>query len=126
MTHAHTRAGDGRLWTWGLGLHGQLGHGVAESVAAPAPVRALADLDVRITHVACGAWHTVCVDGARGGALHRATAGGASVRACAEGGGLYACGWNKDGQVRMHVRSQRQQSHGRARCLHSVVSASCR
>jgi alpha-tubulin suppressor-like RCC1 family protein len=66
----------GRLWTFGWGLHGQLGHGDAEDAAAPRPVRALEGFPV--VAAAAGTHHTLV-----------ATRDGAA----------YAFGSNADGQL---------------------------
>ena len=56
MNHSAALSVDGRLFTWGRGKYGQLGHGDFRSASTPEPVRAL--LGARLTQV-CG----VCVGG---------------------------------------------------------------
>ena len=51
---------DGRVFTWGSGLYGQLGHGDRVTRFAPKMVEALRG--VNVTAVAAGARHTVAVD----------------------------------------------------------------
>ena len=68
---------DGRVWTFGWGLYGQLGHETCEDVKDPTPVEAL--LGVCFARaVAAGAAHTC---------------------ALASTGSLYAFGSNQDGQL---------------------------
>eukprot|EP00899_Mesostigma_viride_P003236 jgi/Mesvir1/12913/Mv05933-RA.3 len=53
-------------YTWGLGDHGQLGHGSLGSCAAPRCVKALVALSSQLRAVACGSFHTTALteDGA--------------------------------------------------------------
>eukprot|EP00850_Spirogloea_muscicola_P019419 SM000190S04855 [mRNA] locus=s190:46523:47299:- [translate_table: standard] len=54
---------DGRVWTWGHGGHGQLGHGSLAS-GEPAVVQALQN--VKVVAVACGgAWTAAVTDDGR-------------------------------------------------------------
>ncbi len=48
-----------RLFTWGCGADGRLGHGKSENVLAPKEVEALASFDVE--DVACGYLHTAVI-----------------------------------------------------------------
>ncbi|KAK9818108.1 hypothetical protein WJX72_007263 [[Myrmecia] bisecta] len=57
--HSAAIVSDGRLFTWGDGLCGKLGHGGVDSVSEPRPVAALADQ--KVVFVACGVWHTAVV-----------------------------------------------------------------
>jgi hypothetical protein len=60
-SHSHTAAitSEGRLYTWGCGLAGQLGHGAdAHLVTHPQLVRGLSSAGMRVTHVSCGPYHT--------------------------------------------------------------------
>eukprot|EP00658_Telonema_sp_P-2_P062812 TRINITY_DN5148_c0_g4_i1.p1 TRINITY_DN5148_c0_g4~~TRINITY_DN5148_c0_g4_i1.p1 ORF type:complete len:679 (+),score=118.64 TRINITY_DN5148_c0_g4_i1:249-2285(+) len=50
----------GRLFSWGLGAVGQLGHGHLDIVRTPTEVKALAD--VWVVSVACGGAHSCAVD----------------------------------------------------------------
>ncbi|XP_063236387.1 RCC1 domain-containing protein 1 isoform X2 [Bacillus rossius redtenbacheri] len=66
----------GRVYSWGTGTRGQLGHGDLESEERPREVSALAGLHV--TRVAAGGWHSACVTA---------------------DGDLYMFGWNDCGQL---------------------------
>jgi alpha-tubulin suppressor-like RCC1 family protein len=59
--HEHSCAltQGGRLWSWGCGLHGRLGHGAEQDEPAPRLCEALLGCHVRA--VACGGAHTVAV-----------------------------------------------------------------
>ena len=57
--HTCAVSSGGRLFSWGDGLCGKLGHGHSLSCAEPRQVAALADQTV--LHVACGVWHTACI-----------------------------------------------------------------
>ena len=61
-THVAAVDRAGRVYTWGAGSYGQLGHGDRRPAFAPRLVRAL--LGVNITSVAAGTRHTVAVDDA--------------------------------------------------------------
>ncbi|KAG0431279.1 hypothetical protein HPB47_021932 [Ixodes persulcatus] len=50
---------EGRLFTWGWGAHGQLGHGTCDDQRTPRLVAALADH--RVTDVSAGCGHTVAL-----------------------------------------------------------------
>ena len=59
-THVAAVDRAGRVYTWGAGSYGQLGHGDRRPRFSPRVVRAL--LGVNVTSVAVGARHTVAVD----------------------------------------------------------------
>ena len=67
---------DGRVWTFGWGLYGQLGHETCEDASDPKPVAALGACFARA--VAAGAAHTSVL---------------------VSTGGVYAFGSNRDGQL---------------------------
>ncbi|XP_012270806.1 uncharacterized protein LOC105694570 [Orussus abietinus] len=50
---------DGRVFTWGWGVHGQLGHGNTDEINTPTLVTAL--LGVVIKHVSAGHAHTIAL-----------------------------------------------------------------
>ncbi|XP_054722034.1 uncharacterized protein LOC129231695 [Uloborus diversus] len=55
--HSIAVASDGRVYTWGWGIHGQLGHGNAEDVNIPTVVKALKKKN--IVAISAGQGHTV-------------------------------------------------------------------
>ncbi|XP_031777146.1 uncharacterized protein LOC100677930 isoform X2 [Nasonia vitripennis] len=57
--HSAAITADGRLFTWGWGVHGQLGHGNTEAKRQPCLVTAL--LGVVVRHVSAGYAHTVAL-----------------------------------------------------------------
>lgn len=61
--HSVALTADGRIFTWGWGVHGQLGHGSTDEKATPTLVTAL--LGVIVCHVSAGYAHTLAlsVDG---------------------------------------------------------------
>ena len=59
-THVAAVDRAGRVYTWGAGSYGQLGHGDRRPRFSPRVVRAL--LGVNVTSVAAGTCHTVAVD----------------------------------------------------------------
>uniref|UniRef100_A0A3P8SJ59 RCC1 domain containing 1 n=1 Tax=Amphiprion percula TaxID=161767 RepID=A0A3P8SJ59_AMPPE len=71
----------GAVYTWGLGSHGQLGHGGLTSEEEPRAVEALWGMQMR--SVASGGWHSVCIS---------------------DGGDLYVWGWNESGQLGLPSR----------------------
>ncbi|XP_041074007.1 RCC1 domain-containing protein 1-like isoform X3 [Polyodon spathula] len=95
--HAVLLSTDGTVYTWGLGSHGQLGHGSVESQSEPLAVEVLRGLPMG--DVAAGGWHSVCISA---------------------GGDLYVWGWNEAGQLGLPSRSLRAQaehsSAGEAGC----------
>ena len=54
--HTAAVADDGRLFTWGGGMYGKLGHGHNRGCSSPTLVEAL--LNKHVLHVACGSRHT--------------------------------------------------------------------
>eukprot|EP00300_Choanocystis_sp_HF-7_P009661 c16557_g1_i2.p1 GENE.c16557_g1_i2~~c16557_g1_i2.p1 ORF type:complete len:819 (-),score=174.17 c16557_g1_i2:634-3090(-) len=66
----------GQLWTFGSGIYGALGHGDSQDVSEPKLVAALRGK--RISSVACGTYHTICVS---------------------DNGSVYSMGWGNDGQL---------------------------
>ncbi|KAM9377877.1 RCC1 domain-containing protein 1 isoform 3-T3 [Pholidichthys leucotaenia] len=79
-----TAAGD--VYTWGLGSHGQLGHGGLASEEKPRVVEALCGMPM--SSVASGGWHSACI----------------SDIFLTEGGDLYVWGWNESGQLGLPSR----------------------
>ena len=78
---AHTVVvGDGgrRVYSWGLGKQGQLGHGTFDHCPTPTPLEELSALGVTVTAAACGLAHTALLD---------------------EGGDVWMFGWNNVGQL---------------------------
>ncbi|KAL0112102.1 hypothetical protein PUN28_013376 [Cardiocondyla obscurior] len=61
--HSVALTTDGRIFTWGWGVHGQLGHGNTDEKAIPSLVKAL--LGTVVCHVSAGYAHTLAlsVDG---------------------------------------------------------------
>ena len=76
--HTGALTADGRVFTWGLGQQGQLGHGVKEPVQEPRLVEELVASGVRVIALACGIAHTAFLDGA---------------------GDVWTCGLNNYGQL---------------------------
>ncbi|XP_059191486.1 RCC1 domain-containing protein 1-like [Centropristis striata] len=74
--HAILLSASGAVYTWGLGSHGQLGHGDLTSEEAPRVVEALWGMPMSC--IATGGWHSVCIS---------------------DGGDLYVWGWNESGQL---------------------------
>lgn len=72
----------GRVYSWGGGRHGQLGHGTLEAELEPRLLEALQGLPM--AEVAAGGWHSVCVS---------------------ETGDIYIWGWNESGQLALPTRS---------------------
>ena len=52
---------EGKLYTWGYGSNGRLGHGEETDVLVPTVVEALAD--ERVIHASCGGHHTAATTG---------------------------------------------------------------
>lgn len=67
---------DGRVFTYGIGSRGQLGHGDTDSRESPTLVEALDG--IRIKSIAAGGWHAAAVS---------------------DIGDLYIWGWNESGQL---------------------------
>ena len=57
--HAAVLCKSGKVYTWGSGRSGALGHGKREDLTLPQPVEALEGLEVASVH--CGAMHTLVV-----------------------------------------------------------------
>uniref|UniRef100_A0A3Q2YUA9 RCC1 domain containing 1 n=1 Tax=Hippocampus comes TaxID=109280 RepID=A0A3Q2YUA9_HIPCM len=74
--HSVLLSASGTVYTWGLGSHGQLGHGGLLHEEQPRVVEAL--WGMTMSCVAAGGWHTVCVSDA---------------------GDMYVWGWNESGQL---------------------------
>lgn len=59
---------DGRVWTWGAGTMGQLGHGTLDSSELPHELRFNCSQgqpsDSKVCSIACGQHHMTCVDSA--------------------------------------------------------------
>uniref|UniRef100_A0A7N0VHT3 RCC1-like domain-containing protein n=1 Tax=Kalanchoe fedtschenkoi TaxID=63787 RepID=A0A7N0VHT3_KALFE len=70
--HSAVVGADGRVFTWGWGLYGCLGHGDEECQSSPKLVQALAN--VKAAYVAAGDYMTFVVS---------------------EGGDVYSCGWGE-------------------------------
>lgn len=88
--HAILLSATGAVYTWGLGSHGQLGHGGLISEKEPRAVEALWGMPMSC--VATGGWHSVCIS---------------------DGGDLYVWGWNESGQLGLPsqaLRKAQQQS----------------
>ncbi|XP_074488406.1 RCC1 domain-containing protein 1 [Sebastes fasciatus] len=83
--HAILLSASGTVYTWGLGSHGQLGHGGLTSEEEPRAVEALWGMPMSC--VATGGWHSVCVS---------------------DGGDLYVWGWNESGQLGLPSRGLRK------------------
>ncbi|XP_018519739.1 RCC1 domain-containing protein 1 [Lates calcarifer] len=83
--HAILLCATGAVYTWGLGSHGQLGHGGLTSEEEPRAVEALWGMPMSC--VATGGWHSVCVS---------------------DGGDLYVWGWNESGQLGLPSRGLRK------------------
>ncbi|CAJ1057443.1 RCC1 domain-containing protein 1-like [Xyrichtys novacula] len=83
--HAILLTASGAVFTWGLGSHGQLGHGGLTSEEEPRVVEALWGMSM--TSVAAGGWHSVCIS---------------------DGGDLYVWGWNESGQLGLPSRGLRK------------------
>ncbi|XP_037624355.1 RCC1 domain-containing protein 1-like isoform X2 [Sebastes umbrosus] len=83
--HAVLLSASGTVYTWGLGSHGQLGHGDLTSEEEPRAVEALWGMPMSC--VATGGWHSVCVS---------------------DGGDLYVWGWNESGQLGLPSRGLRK------------------
>ncbi|XP_031714324.1 RCC1 domain-containing protein 1 [Anarrhichthys ocellatus] len=103
--HAVLLSASGAVYTWGLGSHGQLGHGGLTSEEEPRVVEAL--WGMTMSCVATGSWHSVCIS---------------------DGGDLYVWGWNESGQLGLPSRGLRkalqQQSSQQAGALHPDASTS--
>ncbi|XP_068458709.1 RCC1 domain-containing protein 1-like [Clinocottus analis] len=103
--HAILLSASGAVYTWGLGSHGQLGHGGLASEEEPRAVEAL--LGMPMSCIATGSWHSVCIS---------------------DGGDLYVWGWNESGQLGLPSRGLRKalqlQSSQQAGAVHQDDSTS--
>lgn len=52
-------SGSGAVYSWGLGIQGQLGHGEVRGVLSPQRIRALEG--ERVIQVAAGWYHSLCL-----------------------------------------------------------------
>ena len=59
--HSAVLTSDGRLFTWGCGSSGQLGHGSTKGENTPRAVK-VKSCKTPLTSVACGYYHTACID----------------------------------------------------------------
>ena len=75
--HSFAITADGAVWSWGCGLHGQLGHGDQQNQLLPKKIEAFADQ--RVVAVSAGAYHSLAL-----------TADGA----------VWSWGWGDDGDTR--------------------------
>ncbi|XP_075998671.1 RCC1 domain-containing protein 1 [Genypterus blacodes] len=82
--HAILLTTTGTVYTWGLGSHGQLGHGGLTPEEEPRAVEALWGMPM--SSVATGGWHSGCISDA---------------------GDLYVWGWNESGQLGLPSRALR-------------------
>ncbi|XP_054475313.1 RCC1 domain-containing protein 1-like [Anoplopoma fimbria] len=103
--HAILLSASGTVYTWGLGSHGQLGHGGLVSEEEPRAVEALWGMPM--SSVATGSWHSACIS---------------------DGGDLYVWGWNESGQLGLPSRGLRKalqhQSSQQAGALYQDASTS--
>lgn len=54
---------NSRVYTWGWGIHGQLGHGDAESLLVPTPVTSLSTVkEIRSIQIAAGYAHSLVLN----------------------------------------------------------------
>ena len=59
--HSAVVTSDGKLYTWGTGIYGRLGHGGGEYEWYPRLVASLADAEKHAVDVACGRAHTAVI-----------------------------------------------------------------
>ena len=85
--HTVAVTAGGRLYTWGEGIYGQLGHGDTGTRLVPTLVGAFgAPEGGRVVMASCGSLHTLVVT---------------------QDGGLWACGWGRNGQLGLNDREAR-------------------
>ncbi|XP_028306088.1 RCC1 domain-containing protein 1 isoform X2 [Gouania willdenowi] len=99
--HAVLLTASGAVYTWGLGSHGQLGHGGLTPEEKPKPVEAL--WGMIMGSVSAGGWHSVCVS---------------------DGGDLYVWGWNESGQLGLPSQSLRKASQKKEDCSKQTGASS--
>nr|CAH0103634.1 unnamed protein product [Daphnia galeata] len=73
---------EGKVYSWGSGSRGQLGHGSIESNEYPQEIEVLGGIN--IVQIACGGWHSC---------------------ALSESGDVYIWGWNESGQLGLPCRN---------------------
>ncbi|KAG8179395.1 hypothetical protein JTE90_011404 [Oedothorax gibbosus] len=66
----------GKVYSYGFGSKGQLGHGMIENVKEPAVIEALEGIEIK--SISCGGWHSAAIS---------------------TEGDLYMWGWNESGQL---------------------------
>lgn len=86
--HAILLSTTGAVYTWGLGSHGQLGHGSLTSEEEPRAVEALWGMPMKA--IAAGGWHCCCIS---------------------DSADLYVWGWNESGQLGLPSRGIRKAHH---------------
>ena len=59
--HSVALSASGRVYTWGRGKYGALGHADVENCSKPTLIRALEHAGVRCEHIACGGDHTLAI-----------------------------------------------------------------
>ena len=67
--HSASLSASGRVYTWGRGKYGALGHRDVDNRSRPTPVQALDDAGVRCEQIACGGDHTLAIAGGGSGVL---------------------------------------------------------
>lgn len=61
--HSIVLTEEGKVYTWGWGIHGQLGHGDAESLLVPTPVTSLSTVkEIRSIQIAAGYAHSLVLN----------------------------------------------------------------
>lgn len=85
---------DGRLFTWGNGLHGALGLGDLEPCTQPTHIEALGN---DVVQIAAGGWHSL--GKMRRKNLHRNSM---DCLALLSDGSVMSWGWNNDGSLGLH------------------------
>ncbi|XP_028264396.1 RCC1 domain-containing protein 1 isoform X2 [Parambassis ranga] len=100
--HSILLTATGVVFTWGMGSHGQLGHGDLTSEEEPRAVEALWGMPM--SSVASGGWHSVCIS---------------------DGGDLYVWGWNERGQLGLPSRGLRKTAQQQQQNSSQQAGASC-
>ena len=67
--HSASLSASGRVYTWGRGKYGALGHRDVDNRSRPTPVQALDDAGVRCEQIACGGDHTLAIAGGGSGVI---------------------------------------------------------